>query len=125
MAGTHEGQVLNFGDLTRTLNAQEGKPQAKKLVEADGANLILLEFKAGQVWKEHHSVHPILVQALKGRVEFRVKGQQITLVPGAPIHLTRHLLHELEALEDSTIMVTMLTGESHPQPKLMTEAQVL
>lgn len=124
MPGTHEGKVLVFGDLTQRLEAFDSKPHAQKLVDADGANLVLLEFKAGQIWKEHHSVHPIVVQAIKGRVEFRVKGETITLVPGSPIHLTAHLLHELEAVEDSTIMVTMLTGESHPEPKINTETTV-
>ena len=125
MSGTHQGRVIELGELTARLEAFEHKPHAQKLVEADGANLVLLEFKAGQIWKEHHSVHPIVVQALKGRVAFRVKGETITLAPGQPLHLTAHLLHELEALEDSTVMVTMLTGESHPQPKIKTEVRVL
>jgi conserved hypothetical protein len=38
-------------------------------------------------------------------------------VPGKPIHVTADLLHSLTALEDSTLMVTMLTGESHPDAK--------
>jgi len=73
---------------------------------------------AGQSWHEHHSVHPIFVQVLKGEVIFHVKDRDITLVPGKPIHVTAKLLHSLRAVKDSTLLVTMLTGESHPEPKV-------
>lgn len=113
MPGTHEGHVIDLPDLTCALQPFETKPHAKKIIEADGANLVLLEFSAGQVFKEHHSVHPIVVQTLKGAVDFTVQGSTIRLLPGKPIHLTAHLLHELKAVEDSTVLVTMLTGERH------------
>lgn len=117
MAGVHEGRVIIFPQLTEVLTPFADKPQAKKLVDADGGNLILMELAAGQSWHEHHSVHPVIVQVLKGKVDFRVKGQSVILVPGKPIHVTANLLHSLSALEDSTMMVTMLTGESHPDTK--------
>ena len=107
MAGTHEGRVIIFPQLTEQLTPFEDKPQAKKLIDADGGNLILMELAAGQSWHE----------ALKGKIDFRVKGQSVILVPGKPIHVTADLLHSLTALEDSTLMVTMLTGESHPDAK--------
>ena len=117
MASTHEGRVIIFPQLTEQLTPFEDKPQAKKLIDADGGNLILMELAAGQSWHEHHSVHPVVVQALKGKIDFRVKGQSVILVPGKPIHVTADLLHSLTALEDSTLMVTMLTDESHPDAK--------
>ena len=82
MAGTHEGRVIIFPQLTEQLTPFEDKPQAKKLIDADGGNLILMELAAGQSWHEHHSVHPVVVQALKGKIDFRVKGQSVILVPG-------------------------------------------
>ena len=118
MAGTHEGRVLVFPQLTEALTPFDDKPQARKIVDADGGNLTLMELAAGQSWHEHHSVHPIFVQVLKGEVLFHVKDRDITLVPGKPIHVTAKLLHSLRAVQDSTLLVTMLTGESHPEPKI-------
>ena len=112
MAGTHEGRVLVFPQLTEALTPFDDKPQARKIVDADGGNLTLMELAAGQSWHEHHSVHPIFVQVLKGEVIFHVKDRDITLVPGKPIHVTAKLLHSLRAVKDSTLLVTMLTGES-------------
>ena len=48
MAGTHEGRVIIFPQLTEQLTPFEDKPQAKKLIDADGGNLILMELAAGQ-----------------------------------------------------------------------------
>ncbi|MDO5751142.1 MAG: cupin [Rothia sp. (in: high G+C Gram-positive bacteria)] len=124
MAGTNEGTVLVFPQLQGYLTPFEDKPQAKKLLDGDGANITIMELAAGQSWHEHYSVHPIIVQALKGAIDFRVKDQDILLVPGKPIHVTAKLLHSLTAREDSTLMVTMLTGESHPQPKISIEEDV-
>ncbi len=36
MAGTHEGRVIIFPQLTEQLTPFEDKPQAKKLIDADG-----------------------------------------------------------------------------------------
>ncbi|MBM7051918.1 MULTISPECIES: cupin domain-containing protein [unclassified Rothia (in: high G+C Gram-positive bacteria)] len=113
MAGTHEGTVISFPQLTTAFEAFETKPHAQKVLDADGGNLVVLQFAAGQLWREHHSVHPIIVQVLAGKVLFRVRGEELELVPGKPLHLSATLLHEVEAVEDSTVMVTMLTGETH------------
>ncbi|GAA4789290.1 cupin domain-containing protein [Rothia endophytica] len=118
MPGTHEGTALVFPHLPQALKPFDTKPQARKLVEADGANLVLLSFKKGQIWREHHSVHPVVVQVLSGAVDFEVKGQILQLQPGSPIHLTAYLLHEVRATEDATVMVTMLTGERHDSARI-------
>ena len=74
-------RVLVFPQLTEALTPFDDKPQARKIVDADGGNLTLMELAAGQSWHEHHSVHPIFVQVLKGEVLFHVKDRDITLVP--------------------------------------------
>ncbi len=123
MRGTHSGTVLELTDLTHRLQPFENKPHAQKLMDVDGASITLIEFAAGQTFREHHSVHPITVQALKGTVKFTVKEEEITLTPGTLIHLTDHLLHELIAVDPATILVTMLTGEKHPEPQINSEVR--
>lgn len=123
MAGTHEGRVIVFPQLTEVLTPFETKPQAKKLLDADGGSITLMELAGGQSWHEHHSVHPVIVQVLKGKVDYSAKGQSIILEPGKIIHTTAKLLHSVTALEDSTLMVIMLTGESHPKPNITIEVE--
>ena len=75
MAGTHEGRVIVFPQLTEVLTPFETKPQAKKLLDADGGSITLMELAGGQSWHEHHSVHPVIVQVLKGKVDYSAKGR--------------------------------------------------
>ncbi|MFW0107514.1 cupin domain-containing protein [Rothia sp. P7181] len=124
MAGTHQGQALFFNGLTELLQPSEHKGRAQKIVDAQGASVTLLELAPGQRWKEHHSVHPIIVQVLKGHVRFTVRGQTRTLSPGQVIHLTDHLLHQVDADTSATVMVIMLTGEN-PDPKVQVPAEQL
>ena len=49
MAGTHEGRVLVFPQLTEALTPFEDKPQARKIVDADGGNLTLMELACRSV----------------------------------------------------------------------------
>lgn len=42
MAGTHEGRVIVFPQLTEVLTPFETKPQAKKLLDADGGSITLM-----------------------------------------------------------------------------------
>ena len=93
MAGTHEGRVIVFPQLTEVLTPFETKPQAKKILDAEG------------------------------KVDYSTKGQSIILEPGKLIHTTAKLLHSVTALEDSTLMVIMLTGESHPEPNITIEVE--
>ena len=123
MAGTHEGRVIVFPQLTEVLTPFETKPQAKKILDADGGSITLMELAAGQSWHEHHSVHPVVVQVLKGKVDYSAKGQSIILEPGKIINTTAKLLHSVTALEDSTLMVIMLTGESHSEPNITIEVE--
>ena len=123
MAGTHEGRVIVFPQLTEVLTPFETKPQAKKILDADGGSITLMELAAGQSWHEHHSVHPVVVQVLKGKVDYSTKGQSIILEPGKLIHTTAKRLHSVTALEDSTLMVIMLTGESYPEPNITIEVE--
>ncbi|MFW0154686.1 cupin domain-containing protein [Rothia sp. P6271] len=124
MAGTHQGQALIFKGLTELLQPLEHKGRAQKIVDAQGASVTLLELAQGQSWKEHHSIHPIIVQVLKGKVRLTVRGQSRTLIPGQIIHLTDHLLHQVDADTPATVMVIMLTGEN-PDPKIQVPAEQL
>ena len=46
MAGTNEGTVLVFPQLQGYLTPFEDKPQAKKLLDGDGANITIMELAA-------------------------------------------------------------------------------
>ncbi len=84
------------------------RPRTFKVLNTSSGKVVGFAFAAGQTLQEHAARHPVLIQVLKGRVTFHVKGEDVELVPGRIIHLTPMLRHSVEAHEDSILTVTML-----------------
>lgn len=83
---------------------------ATSLVKDDALNLMLLALKSGARLEEHRAKGPISVQILAGRIRFGAAGQKFELSPGNVIALDREIPHELEALEESIVLLTTSIG---------------
>ncbi len=73
--------------------------------------VVILTFTAGHVLKEHSAPFPLLMQALDGELLVRVGSHDITLIPGALLRLDAAVPHEVEALSDSRLMLTLVTKQ--------------
>ena len=75
------------------------------------ARVIVLAFAKGHVLREHSAPFPLLMQALDGELAVTSAGQLIQLVPGGLIRMEARLPHSVEAIEDSRLMLTLLTSK--------------
>ncbi|MFC0581424.1 cupin domain-containing protein [Micrococcoides hystricis] len=109
------GHLLNTFDVLQVAPPPRDRamPSISRLFEGDGANLIAITFVAGQVLADHRAAHPITVQAICGEVRFMVADRVETLTPGVVVHLPEMVVHRLESVQDSVVLLTMLTGERH------------
>jgi quercetin dioxygenase-like cupin family protein len=78
------------------------------LVHPD-VRVVVLAFAAGHVLKEHDAPFPLLMQALDGELLVRVSAQEIRLVPGGLLRLDPSTRHEVEAVQASRLMLTLVT----------------
>lgn len=106
-AGTSEGQAT-VTELVGRASSRGGRPGAASVLETDGAKIVAFEFATGDVLAEHAARHPVLIAVLRGRVRFTLPDRDVELAPGEVLHLTPMLRHSVEALEDTTLTVTML-----------------
>lgn len=94
------------------------RPAVKRLLQGDGANLIVFTFSPGQSLPDHQAAHPIVVQCLSGSLDFGCDGEKVRLEPGTLIHLPDHVVHRVDCPADSegeaVLLLSMLTGERHP-----------
>lgn len=105
-------ELRGFDVLVDAPSPIEGDaPAVKRLVTADGVNLIAVSFKAGQVLDDHRCAHPITVQCLRGEVTFQAGDHHETLTPGRIAHLPAQITHRVEAKEDSIFLLSMLTSQ--------------
>lgn len=92
------------------------RPGVKRVLQADGVNLILFRFLPGQSLPDHQAAHPITVQVLTGAVDFTYGEQVVRLSPGRIVHLPGLAPHRVDCPadgEDTTMLLMMHTGEKH------------
>ena len=61
----------------------------------------------GQVMKEHKTPYPILIHLLEGNIELGVQGEKSMLKSGDIIALEGDISHDLKAIENSIIRLTL------------------
>jgi quercetin dioxygenase-like cupin family protein len=78
------------------------------LVKTDQLEVIRLVLPAGKEIAEHRAPGEITVQCLEGAVEFHAHGRSRTLQAGQMLYLATGEPHALKAVEDASVLVTIL-----------------
>lgn len=101
------GNMVVF-DMRTLTHFRDEAPYVQVLSDIGAARVVLFAFKAGQQLKEHTTSSQILVQALRGRVEFTANGTSTKLQAGMVLQLEMNIPHSLLALTDAVVLVTMV-----------------
>ncbi|AKK06257.1 cupin domain-containing protein [Corynebacterium mustelae] len=115
-AADHTMTIVDALDMAPSPKTTGHLPAVQRILQGDGANLILFSFSPGQYLAEHKAAHPITVQCIAGTLTFGCNDQTIELTPGRIIHLNAHVIHRVDCPSDSSaeeniLLLTMLTGE--------------
>ncbi|MDE0535042.1 MULTISPECIES: cupin domain-containing protein [unclassified Tenacibaculum] len=94
------------------LEYNEEKVAVSLLLETDFSKEIRIVFKKNQVMKDHKAPYPIVVQVLKGNIDFGVNNEVKRLNSGDMISLEAKIIHNLTALEDSVVRLTLSKSDS-------------
>ncbi|KAA0917021.1 cupin domain-containing protein [Dietzia sp. ANT_WB102] len=111
-AGTDEGTATHHTDIIGRAEPSAKRPGAAVVHEDETTKIVVFEFDEGQEMPDHAAFHPILVQLLKGSVEFGLPDRTLELHTGEVLHLTAKLRHRVRALEPTTLTITMLLPRS-------------
>jgi len=92
---------------------------AVTLVRQPELRVVLLELRAGVRLLEHRTVARVTVHPLRGRIRLGVREQAIDVPAGQLLVLGPDVAHDVEAIEDSTILLTLAWprgGTEKPSP---------
>jgi quercetin dioxygenase-like cupin family protein len=90
------------------LHYEEGnKPAVKVMIKNDLAKEIRILFRNHQEMKEHKAPFPIIVQVLEGSIDFGVEAERYILKKGMMIQLSANIPHDLLALEESMVRLSL------------------
>jgi quercetin dioxygenase-like cupin family protein len=81
------------------------------LLKTDALEVIRLVLPAGKEIAQHTAPGEITVQCLEGKVLFTAHGAQRELAAGKFLYLSTAEPHALKALQDSSLLVTILLGK--------------
>lgn len=81
---------------------------SKTLLRAEGVNVVLFSFAAGEELSEHTAAMPVLVQVLEGELEVSANGETVTLRPGGLVHFETRLAHAVKATVPTKMVLYML-----------------
>lgn len=107
--------VIDFAtvrdELERASPLSAGAHTAKTLVKQPDMRIVLVVMKSGSLLKEHQAEARISVQTLSGRIRFRAAGETTDLPTGKLLVCDKKVPHEVEALEDSTFLLSLFRQE--------------
>lgn len=83
------------------------KISTKVILETSFSKEIRILLKSGQLMKEHKAPFPIIVQVLEGEIDFGILGKIHKLQKGAIVTLNANVPHDLTALQDSIVRLTL------------------
>lgn len=98
------------GDLidVRPLGGSLRQASSRTLVRADHLEVFRLVLVAGKTAPEHKASGAITIQCLEGAAELEAHGRTQILHAGSMVYLSDGEPHAVKALEDSSLLVTML-----------------
>ena len=80
---------------------------ARTLIKYDDLRVVLMALKAGSRIPEHKANGRISVQVLSGHIRLNASGRTFDLRPGSLLALDERAPHDLEALDESAVLLTI------------------
>lgn len=94
-------------EAQRLALARDPTRTGKTIARLDGLRLTLMSLPSGTLVKRHKTDHEISIQTIFGRVVLHTELDRVELLAGRVAVLERDVVHDLEALDDSAILITV------------------
>ena len=98
---------MKIASFLKNVTFNENKPSISMLLETEFSKEIQIVFENQQIMKDHKAPFPITVQVLQGSINFGVNGEIKELQTGDLIYLDANIVHNLTALSQSVVRLTL------------------
>jgi quercetin dioxygenase-like cupin family protein len=105
------GQVVDV----RPLGARLTDAQTTTLIKSHSIEVIRLVMPAGKEIAEHRTAEELIVQCVEGKVAFTAMDKTQELTAGHLLFLGPAEPHSVKAIEDASLLLTIVLGQSKSQ----------
>ncbi|WP_370408254.1 AraC family ligand binding domain-containing protein [Tenacibaculum dicentrarchi] len=98
---------MKVASFLEDIKFNENKPAVSLLLDTDFSKEIRVVFKKGQVMEDHQAPFAIIVQVIKGAIDFGVDNKINQLNAGDIISLKPQVVHNLTALDESIVRLSL------------------
>ncbi|CAL2084920.1 AraC family ligand binding domain-containing protein [Tenacibaculum dicentrarchi] len=98
---------MKVASFLEDIKFNEHKPAVSLLLDTDFSKEIRVVFKKGQVMEDHQAPFAIIVQVIKGSIDFGVNNEIKQLNAGDVISLKPQVVHNLTALDESVVRLSL------------------
>ncbi len=102
---------MEIASLSKNVKFNDKHAVVQVLLETEINKEIRIAMKKGQVFKEHKTPFPIVVEIFEGQINFGVAGQIHILQKGDLIALEGDIPHDLESMADSIVRLSLSKGD--------------
>ena len=103
---------MNIGSFLENIKFNANKPAVSLLLDTDFSKEIRIVFKKEQIMEDHQAPFAIIVHIIEGIIDFGVNGEVRRLTPGFIVSLKPHEVHNLTAIENSIVRLTLSKTDS-------------
>ena len=105
MSTAPKSEILNLAEM---VNYQTGSVVSRQITKADGGNVTLFAFDAGQELSEHTAPFDALVHVVEGEAEIIISGKSFHLKFGEAIIMPTDEPHAVKATSPFKMLLTMI-----------------
>ena len=98
---------MKVASFLEDIKFNELKPTVSLLLDTDFSKEIRVVFKKGQTMEDHQAPFAIIVQVVKGSIDFGVAGEIKQMLTGDIISLKPQVVHNLTATEESIVRLSL------------------
>jgi quercetin dioxygenase-like cupin family protein len=103
---------MTYASFTSDIVFGDAQPIITPLITNEFTKEIRIVFRAGQSMKAHKTSFPITVMIVSGVIDFGVGEERYTLSAGDVVALEGNVTHDLNALEDSIVRLSLHKSDS-------------
>jgi quercetin dioxygenase-like cupin family protein len=122
IAHAHSGDVVSV----RPLGERRAQAVTTTLVKTGRLEVLRMVLPSGKHVRRHRVAGEVVLQCLEGKVKVDLEDRSVELAAGDLVYLDGHRPHDLQAILDSSVLVTILLVHepkvpAHPWPSVLLE----